>query len=78
MKTIKDMLSRLAMMCRLEVAIVSELEKLEARVKALEENRKIKDQTILEQQKRIQQLELILRQSNPMMSPTSPVMGHVK
>lgn len=78
MKTIKDMLSRLAMMCRLEVAIVSELEKQDSRIKALEENRKIKDQTILEQQKRIQQLELILRQNNPMMTPTAPVMGHVK
>lgn len=71
MKTIKDMLSRLAMMCRLEVAIVSEMEKQDARIKALEENRKVKDQTILELTKQVQELRLILRQSNPML-------GHVK
>lgn len=68
MKTIKDMLSRLAMMCRLEVAIVAEMEKQESRIKALEENRKVKDQTILDLTRRVQQLELILRQSNPMLS----------
>ena len=68
MKTIKDMLSRLAMMCRLEVAIVAELEKLESRVKSLEETVKTKSQTILDQQKRIQQLELLARQKNPMLN----------
>lgn len=78
MKTIKDMLSRLAMMCRLEVAIVSEMEKQEARIKALEENRKVKDQTILELTRKVQEHSLIIRQNNPMMTPTNPVMGHVK
>lgn len=78
MKTIKDMLSRLAMMCRLEVAIVSEMEKQEARIKALEENRKVKDQTILELTRKVQELTLIIRQNNPMMNPTNPVAGHVK
>lgn len=62
MKTIKDMLSRLALMCRLEVAIVSEMEKLASRVLALEENRKVKDATILQQTKDIQELRLMLRQ----------------
>lgn len=78
MKTIKDMLSRLAMMCRLEVAIVSEMEKQEARIKALEENRKVKDQTILELTRKVQELTLIIRQNNPMMTPSNPVVGHVK
>lgn len=64
MKTIKDMLSRLALMCRLEVAIVSELEKLEARVKALEANRELKDATILDHTKTIQEHALLLRQLN--------------
>ena len=62
MDTIKDMLSRLALMCRLEVAIVSELEKLGSRVTALEENRKLKDAAIKQLTTEVQELRLMLRQ----------------
>lgn len=61
MKTIKDMLSRLALFCRLEVAIVSELEKLNDRVAALEANRELKDAAIKEQGKQLLEHGLLLR-----------------
>lgn len=61
MDNIKDLLSRLTMMCRLEVAIVKELETQSARIKALEENRKLKDATILRLEKKVSDLELMLR-----------------
>ena len=64
MKTIKDMLSRLALFCRLEVAIVSELEKLNQRVAVLEANREMKDGTILEHTKQLQEQALLLRKLN--------------
>lgn len=61
MQTIKDLLSRLSMMCRLEVAIVKEIESQDSRIKILEENRKVKDQTILNLQKEVAELKLMLR-----------------
>lgn len=64
MKTIKDMLSRLALFCRLEVAIVSELEKLNQRVATLEANREMKDATILDHTKQLQEHGLLLRKLN--------------
>lgn len=64
MKTIKDMLSRLALFCRLEIAMVSELEELNERVASLEANRKVKDATILEHTKQLQEHALILRKLN--------------
>lgn len=69
MKFIKDMLSRLAMMCRLEIAMVNEIEEQATRIKALEENRKMKDAAIQDLTRRIQQLELIQRQNNPVLHP---------
>ena len=61
MDNIKDLLSRLGLMCRLEYAIVKELEDQAARIKALEENRKLKDATILKLQQEIGEMKLILR-----------------
>lgn len=64
MKTIKDMLSRLALFCRLEVAIVSELEKLNERVASLEANRELKDASILDHTKQLQEHALLFRKLN--------------
>ena len=61
METIKDLLSRLTLFARLETAIVTELESQAARIKALEENRKLKDQTIINLQKEVAELRLMLR-----------------
>lgn len=61
MDNIKDLLSRVMLFCRLEVAIVKELEKLDSRVKTLEEHRKMKDAEILRLNKKVSDLELILR-----------------
>ena len=62
MTNIKDLLSRLVMMCRLEKAIVDELESINKRLYALEENRKLKDGAIAAIQKDIGDLKLTLRQ----------------
>ena len=65
MKTIKDMLSRVALFCRLEVAIVAELEKLSQRVYALEEQLKLKDAAIRHLREQLQNHDLVLRQRTP-------------
>lgn len=62
MKNIKDLLSRLSMMCRLEAAIVAELESIDKRLYALEENRKLKDAAIVEIRKDLGEVKLTLRQ----------------
>lgn len=61
MPNIRDLLSRLGLLCRLETAIVEELERLGGRVYALEENRKMKDAAILDMKKEIQKLRAELR-----------------
>lgn len=61
MQIIKDLLSRLTMFCRLEVAMVKEIESQDSRIRVLEENRKAKDQTILMLQKEVAELKLMLR-----------------
>lgn len=61
MKNILDLLSRLGLLCRLETAIVNELEALNARVYALEENRKLKDAAILQLQQDVATLRTELR-----------------
>lgn len=61
MKNIRDLLSRFGLLCRLETAIVDELDRLNSRVYALEENRKLKDASILELQKEIGVLRAELR-----------------
>lgn len=61
MENIKDLLSRLKLFCRLETAIVHELEKHESRLYALEENRKMKDASIAALQRKVSDLELVIR-----------------
>ena len=61
MKNIRDLLARLGLLCRLETAIVDELERLNVRVYALEENRKLKDAAITRLTKEVQDLRLELR-----------------
>lgn len=61
MSNIRDLLSRLGLLCRLETAIVDELERLGGRVYALEENRKLKDAALLELKKEVQNLRAELR-----------------
>ena len=62
MKNIKDLLSRLGLMCRLEAAIVEELERINQRLYALEENRKLKDASIIDIKKDLGEVKLTLRQ----------------
>lgn len=62
MKNILDLLSRLTMMCRLEKAIVDELERINSRLYALEENRKLKDGAIAAINKDLGEIKLTLRQ----------------
>lgn len=78
MKVIKDMLSRLVLMCRLENAIVSELEKLSSRVYALEENRKLKDATIQSHSDKLQRLEIVVRQGNSKAASGSNALDSIK
>lgn len=61
MKNIKDLLSRLGLLCRLEAAIVAELEDINKRLYALEENRKLKDAAILTLREEVSNLKLILQ-----------------
>lgn len=61
MKNVRDLLSRLGLLCRLESAIVDELEHHDSRLYALEENRKQKDAAILALQKEVQDLRLVIR-----------------
>ena len=61
MKNIRDLLARLGLLCRLEAAIVDELDRLNVRVYALEENRKLKDAAITRLTKEVQDLRLELR-----------------
>lgn len=61
MKNVRDLMSRLGLLCRLESAIVDELERHEARLYALEENRKLKDSEILSLKKEVQDLRLAVR-----------------
>lgn len=58
MKNIRDLLSRLGLLCRLESAIVDELERLNERVYVLEENRKLKDARILQLTQELQDLRM--------------------
>lgn len=64
MKTIKDMLSRLALFCRLEMAIVSELEEINKRLYKLEANREVKDAAIKQHTTQLQEHDLMLRKLN--------------
>lgn len=61
METIKDLLSRLTLLCRLETAIYKELEEINRRLYNLEENRKVKDKAIETLQKDVGNIKLMLR-----------------
>lgn len=61
MNNIKDLLSRLMLLCRLERAIVDELDTLSQRVYALEEKAKLRDTSILDLKKDVGELKLQVR-----------------
>lgn len=61
MKNIKDLLSRLGLLCRLEAAIVQELEDINKRLYALEENRKQKDAAMLVMREELSNLRLAVQ-----------------
>lgn len=61
MVNIKDLLSRLMLLCRLERAIVDELDTLSQRVYALEEKAKLRDASILDLKKDVGELKLQVR-----------------
>lgn len=61
MKNVRDLMSRLGLLCRLESAIVDELERHDTRLYALEENRKLKDADLLSLKKEVQDLRLAVR-----------------
>lgn len=61
MKNVRDLMSRLGLLCRLESAIVDELERHHTQLYALEENRKLKDAEILRLKTELQDLRLAVR-----------------
>lgn len=58
MKNVRELLARLGLLCRLESAIVDELERHDSRLYALEENRKLKDAEILRLNRELQDLRM--------------------
>lgn len=65
MDFIKECLAQLKLRLRLDVAIASELEAQEARIKALEEHSKLKDASIKMLHERVGQLEVMLKGERP-------------
>lgn len=61
MEKIKELLSRIGLQYRLEVAFCEVLEKLEQRCYALEQNRKIKDAEIARLGKEVAEIKILLR-----------------
>lgn len=61
MKNIRDILQWFTQMCRLHTAIVEELEELNKRVYALEENAKLRDASITCLKKDVSDLKLQAR-----------------
>lgn len=61
MKNVHDLLARLGLLCRLETAIVDELDRHNSRLYKLEENRKLKDADILALRKELMDLRLEVR-----------------
>lgn len=61
MKNIRDLLARLGLLCRLETAIVDELDRHASRLYALEQNRKLKDADLLALRKELMDLRLEVR-----------------
>lgn len=71
MKQIKDLLSRVMLFCRLECSIVAQLEEMETRIYALEQNRKMKDEEIKRLKKELQDLSLVVRKQVPVCAEKS-------
>lgn len=73
---IKECLAQLKLRLRLDVAVASELEEQDKRIKALEENRKQKDASIQILHERLGQIEVMLKGDKlpakpaPKISPT--------
>lgn len=63
MDQIHELLNRVVDQCRLQVAIVKELEDQRRRIRALEENRKQKDLAITNLTKQVQNLTLMQRKN---------------
>lgn len=61
MNNIKDLLSRLMLLCRLERAIVDELDTINKRLYALEEKAKLRDTSIIDLKKDVGELKLQAR-----------------
>lgn len=61
MKNLRDLISRLGLLCRLESAIVEELERHESRLYALDENRKLKDAELLRVGREVQDLRMVVQ-----------------
>lgn len=70
---IKECLAQLKLRLRLDVAIASELEEQDARIFALEENRKQKDASIKLLHERLAQIELILKGDKLSSKPAAKV-----
>lgn len=62
MEAIKQLIGQVMTFCRLEKAMCDKLEDHDRRLYALEENRRLKDQSILDMKQEIQQLKTLLRQ----------------
>lgn len=59
MNNIRDLLQWFTQMCRLHTAIVEELEDLNRRVGALEQTAKLRDASLLDLKKDVQDLKLL-------------------
>lgn len=59
MKNLRDLLQWFTQMCRLHTAIVEELEDLNRRVGALEQTAKLRDASLLDLKKDVQDLKLL-------------------
>lgn len=60
LSNIRDLLGQLSLRCRLDSAMVEEMENHSGRLYKLEENRKQKDAAILQMQEDIRQLRLAI------------------
>lgn len=61
MNKLREILAEMGLAFRLDMAVVEKLEELEGRIKALEENRKMKDQAILSLEKRWSECLLVIK-----------------
>lgn len=62
MENVKDILSRVLTQCRLEVAIVHKLDEHDAKLKVLDDDRKMKAGTIKALQKEVADLRIVVNE----------------